>query len=259
VRERRRPQAVRACSGPVAPVLIGARRALFVAAVAVMGLAMVLGPSAAEAAVPAGTAEITQAGLTTPLDSGGSATDFSVTLPQGAKCPGDTAHDGYHVFSYLVPRRVSPTQVSFKGIVPSKYFGFIALGEYYFGAADTAPFTDLVVNIPAFFVFSRFTPAQLFTAGAKRSSWDGGIACVDVKGHVTNYWSTSFVFTASSSDPGGFTWAVANPGRDAVTPSNGFPTWLLLVLVGVTLVAAGFVFWLGQRSSPRRPKVVDAP
>lgn len=230
---------------------------MLIAALGLVGLAVLLGPSMAEAAVPAGTAQITQAGLTTPLNSGGSATDFSVILPQGAKCPGDTAHDGYHVFSYLVPHGVSPTQVSFKGIVPSKYFGFIALGEYYFGAADTAPYTGLVVNIPSFFVFSRLTPAELFAAADKRASWQGGIACVDVKGHVTNYWATSFVFTASSSDPGGFTWAVADPGRDVVAPSSGFPTWLILVLVGAIFVAAGFVFWLGQRSSPRRPKVVE--
>ena len=36
--------------------------------------------------------------------SGGSSTPFTVVLPANASCSGDTAHDGYHVYSYLVPR-----------------------------------------------------------------------------------------------------------------------------------------------------------
>ena len=36
--------------------------------------------------------------------SGASTTQFTVTLPPQAACDGDTASDGYHVYSYLVPK-----------------------------------------------------------------------------------------------------------------------------------------------------------
>ena len=206
-----------------------------------------MGVASASVTAAVGAAEITREGLTTPLTAGGSATQFGVLLPAGARCPGDTAKDGYHVFSYLVPKGVSPTQVSFRGIVPSEYFGYTALGEYYYGAENTAPHTGLVLTLPTFFVFSRLTPHDLFAAGATRATWDGGIACTNVDGQVTNYWNTQFVFTANSSDPGGFSWAVVDPAGVPIRGGGGFPTWLALVLTGSALVTAGVVFNVGKR------------
>src|SRR5262245_25813268 len=47
--------------------------------------------------------------------SGASNTVFNITLPGTAKCSGDTATAGYHVFSYVVPSSVDPTTLNFAG------------------------------------------------------------------------------------------------------------------------------------------------
>ena len=225
---------------------------------ALLNVTALMSVASASERVAVGTAEITQPGLTTPLRSGGPATHYGVLLPAGARCPGDTAKDGYRVFSYLVPGGVSPTQVSFKGVIPSRYYGYIALGEYYFGAENTAPDTGQILGMPAFFVFSRLTPGFLFDAGATEATWDGGIACANDHGQVTNYWNTRFVFTASSSDPGGFTWRVEDPIRVPVAGQGGFPTWLALVLAGCALVAAGVVLNVGRRTADKTKAAREA-
>ena len=132
--------------------------------VAALGAFTPASPAAAD--VPAGTAVITVAAELTPLNLGGSATPYGVLLPSGASCPGDTAHDGYLVYSYLVPAGVSPTAVSFKTGDPSKYYGYISQGSYY-GAVNTAEDTGEIVGIPPEFTWSRLTPADLFPQGVQ--------------------------------------------------------------------------------------------
>src|ERR1700689_4780417 len=148
---------------------------LVAVAIAVLG-----GPAVAGAAT-ASTEGITPPGQVTPLNSGGSATPYAVGLPSGASCPGDTAHDGYHVFSYLVPQGVSPTAVSFKTGDPSKWFGYIANGSY-FGAVNPAQDPGQAVSPPAEFVWPRLSPQDLFAHGQSSATWEGGIACADVHG-----------------------------------------------------------------------------
>ena len=180
------------------------------ALIAVAALGAFTLPSAA-AAVTAGTAVITAGGESTPLNSGGSATLYGVQLPSGASCPGDTAHDGYLVYSYLVPAGVSPTVVSFKTGDPSKYYGYISEGSYY-GAVNTAENTGEIVEIPPQFTWSRLTPADLFPPGAHTATWDGGIACADTHGVVTNYWNSEIVFDGQRQGPRGLHLEGRPPG-----------------------------------------------
>src|SRR4051794_27040718 len=81
-----------------------------------VALAVVLVPvlASAAAAVPAGEVSISARNGTS-LKSGGSNTAFAVRTPEGAKCPGDTAHDANFVQSYFVPDATAPTSVNFKG------------------------------------------------------------------------------------------------------------------------------------------------
>ena len=64
------------------------------------------------------------------------------------------------------------------------------------------------MGIPLDFTLTRMTTEELFPNGQKSSTWHAGIACADTNGVVTNYWDSQIVFTASSSDPRGFTWRV---------------------------------------------------
>ena len=234
----------------------GAARRWLAASVtgALLSVAVLLGlagsPSVAGATVTASTEVITQPGALTPLDSGGSATTYGVVLPSGASCPGDTAHDGYHVFSYLVPQGVSPTAVSFKTGDPSRWYGYIANGAY-FGAVNTALDTGQVVSLPAAFTWSRLTPPMLFAKGTTSATWDGGIACADVHGHVTDYWNSQIVFTASTTDHGGFTWRVI---QTPTSTSGDLGLWLGVVLAVLAVASTVVAIVLGRR----RREVADA-
>ena len=222
--------------------------ALWVSGVA--GTLSVLTSPPAFGTVPAGAAEITVPGQLTPLHSGGSATPYGVALPQGARCPGDSAHKGYHVFSYLVPKAVSPGTVRFTDL-PQQGLGYFADGTYV-GAINTAEYTGQIVGLPTEFTWSRLTPHLLFSSGETTATWEGGIACADSKGVITNYWNTQIVFTASKTDAGGFTWSVAK-AVDVSPPSSHVGLWVGIALVVVALVLSGFVIVF------RRRPVIEGP
>jgi hypothetical protein len=219
--------------------------------VAVALVTLLLAAPAIAGAATAGNAEITRPGQATPLDSGGSATSFGVALPAGASCPGDTAHQGYHVYSYLVPEGISPTAVSFKTGLPSKGYGYFAYGAYY-GAINTAEGTGQITSLPAQFTLSRLSVlprTDLFPHGAKRTTWESGIACADTHGVVTNYWNAGIVLTASASDSGGFTWKVIAPPP---APNNvGLWVGVGLVVVAVGLGITAFALSRRRRTTGR--------
>jgi len=224
------------------------RRALVaVAAVTASALAAVLGVGGAAGAATASAELIVRPGTTTPLGAGGSATPYAVVLPSGASCPGDTAHDGYHVFSYLVPEGTSPTEVSFKTGLPGRWFGYIADGAYY-GAVNTAESTGQVVGLPRSFTWSRLTPADLFASGAHTAAWQGGIACADVHGVVTNFWNSTIRFTGDTADPGGFTWAVQRQQALPGTSSRPVALWVGIGLVVIASGAAAYALRLRRRN-----------
>ncbi|MGD0391945.1 MAG: hypothetical protein ABSC41_04820 [Acidimicrobiales bacterium] len=228
-RQAVRPSALGTAALLLVPVLLGA----WLSAV----------PATAGATVIAGTEEITQPGSLTPLDSGGSETLYGVVLPSGAGCPGDTAHEGYHIFSYLVPKGVSPASVSFKRGRADKGFGYIAYGMYY-GAINTALGSGLVAGLPPDFTWARLTPNDLFPKGEKSATWEGGIACANTDGVVTNYWNSEIVFTASTSDPRGFTWrVVAQPTLGA---SHRW-LWIGVALIVLSVLLAALAVFLSRR------------
>jgi len=219
--------------------------ALFVV-IAMDGSLWAWSPIAAGASAVAGVAEITRPGSTAPLRSGGSQTPYGVLLPQGARCPGDTAHHDYHVFSYLIRRGIQLTSVNFGGILPSRGFGFIANGSYY-GAINTVENTGQVAALPTEFTWSRLTPEELFAKAETTAAWDGGIACANALGVVTDYWNTEVVFKADPTDPGGFTWAVV--ADDAQPSPSGQVPWLVIAIPVAAVVLVLVAFALNRRRS----------
>ena len=74
-----------------------------------------------------------------PIDGGGSATPFTLRLPDGAACPGDSANDGYRVNSYMVPLDVDPTTVTYLN-AGNQWAQAVQLGEadaYHWDAATS--------------------------------------------------------------------------------------------------------------------------
>ncbi len=166
-----------------------------------------------------------------PLLSGGSTTPFTVELPANAACSGDTATDGYHVYSYLVPEGTDVTTLDFNGAnPPSQSFGFVNdIGTYY-GPENTAPTTGEIIDIAADGDFewapllTKGVPLNtLLDGGTTPGTWEAGLLCANSKstpaGAVTDNWNTQVTFTASTSDPNGFVWA-ATPGTGSSTTTT---------------------------------------
>jgi hypothetical protein len=218
------------------------RRALCGLLAAGVGYGLSASWAVAAAAAPGGSAEISNPEGTAPLTGGGSASLYSVVLPQGAACPGDTAHKGYLVYSYLLPKGVPLDSVSFKTGVPSQGLGFIAAGAY-FGAVNTAEWTGQVPTLPDDFTWSRWSAHELLGNGTS-ATWQGGLACADVHGAVAASWNTEVVFSADRSDPRGYRWSVAHDPSPASRP-----IWLVVVgALGLVLAIVGAAGWLTRRS-----------
>ena len=207
-------------SRPVARVAAG-----IIAGIAVLG-GLALAPTVADASTLGGTATIAQPGTSTALPSGGSTTQFTVSLPTQAKCTGDTATDGYHVYSYLVHKGTALSGVTFVNL-PSAGYGIVdSLGTYY-GPVNTAVNTGQIIQIPNDFEWGPLVAtdggsvslAQLLYTGGTTGVWEAGIVCADTHGAVSDNWNTEVTFTASSADANGFTWS-AVPGSTTTTTTT---------------------------------------
>ena len=137
---------------PSARGAAGARRGrgavtLVLAALAVLATLVVVTATPASAATVNGIATIADPGTTTPLLSGGSATQFTVSLPAQAACSGDTANDGYHVYSYLLPKGTDLSTVTFQ-VGPSAGLGLFDPTGTYYGPVNTAIGTGQIIGIP---------------------------------------------------------------------------------------------------------------
>lgn len=193
-----------------------------------------------------GRLRVTQPDQTTSLNSGGSGTLFSVVPPAGARCPGDSEHGGYFVFSYLVPKGVDPRSVSFVRIAPSRGFGFRTPSHYY-GGVTTEPNTGRLQQAPPNFLWARLSAGQLIPDGQDRATWEGGLACENAAtASVTSTWNFEIVFHRDASDPRGFSWTVANP---ATSSAGGFGLFVGGLLGALVVGGSAFYTWSRRRGS----------
>jgi hypothetical protein len=148
---------------------------------------------------------------------------FTVTLPANAACSGDTATDGYHVYSYLVPKGTNLSSVTFIDF-PSTGYGFVNNIGTYYGPVNTAATTGQIIGIPNNFEWAPLVTddgvslSTLLTSGSTPGVWEAGIACANSSHALTDNWNTEVTFKSSSSDPTGFVWsAVPGPSGDQVS------------------------------------------
>jgi hypothetical protein len=213
------------------------RRALQMTAAAIVacGGVFLVFTTTASASTVNGVATIADGTTDLTLPSGGSTALFTVNLPAGAACDGDSATGGYLVDSYLVPEGASVASQTFVGGGPSTgEYGLVDQSGTYYGGANTAITTGQIVSIPsdlqwAPLVTSDHLLSTLLNSGTT-GVWEAGIACANSSGAVVDNWNTQVTFTASSSDPNGFTWS-AVPGvpstsgtTTTTTPAGGTTT-----------------------------------
>jgi hypothetical protein len=211
-----------------------ASRGLAAIAAVLMGAGSVflLTSGSASASTLGGVATISVPDGTAPMTSGASTDPFTVDLPANAACTGDTATDGYHVFSYMVPQGTDVSSLTFTE-VPSTGFGFVNNIGTYYGAANTAANTGQIISIPNNFEFGPLVSddgvslSTFLYSGGTTGVWEAGLACANSSGALTDNWNTEVTFTASGSDPSGFAWATAAgttpPPTSTTTTAPGSP------------------------------------
>lgn len=202
---------------------VGTLAAAVLTGVAAMATMAVTGVSPASAATLNSVATIANPTTDAYLASGGSKAPFTVTLPANAACSGDTATDGYHVYSYLVPKGTNLSSVTFIDF-PSTGYGFVNNIGTYYGPVNTAATTGQIIGIPNNFEWAPLVTddgvslSTLLTSGSTPGVWEAGIACANSSHALTDNWNTEVTFKSSSSDPTGFVWsAVPGPSGDQVS------------------------------------------
>jgi hypothetical protein len=186
------------------------------------------------------------------LNSGGSATPFTLELPAGAACPGDTYHRGYLVYSYVAPAGTDPADLSFAGTFPSSGLDLITSRGVPFVTQATAEFTGAIQALPDF-SWQRYDHD---TTDLPPGPYNVGIACAEGEGKVVKYWNVPIVLTADSRDAGGFTWQATNPKADPAPHHGDTGPLMVALIVVIVILAGGLALVLRRRStvSPTAPR-----
>jgi hypothetical protein len=156
---------------------------------------------------------------------GGSGTDFSLRLPDGAECPGDSAFEDWRINGYMVPAAVDVATLTYDGLGPAP----AALQDYDtfrqpLYDTDTNPYASamtaavekrgdpgVIADIPMF-TFSVYPPGDV-PAGR----YHVGIACT-LLNEVGRVWDAEIVIAEAADDhPSQLHWEVmgAAPGGSA--------------------------------------------
>jgi hypothetical protein len=229
---------------------------LAVGVMAATGAISVYGVSAASAATanPGGPAKVVKPATsgTVPSDlltSGDASTKWTLALPQGASCTGDTAINNYHVFTYVVPSTVDPGTLHFGNDGPDnnpQAFPLVDDGGSPFTAGATGVGTGQVLPVP-FTTLQWGNPPTPFDASLiPPGTYNIGIACANGAGVADKYWNVQETFTGDPTvftGPNAFAWTVV-PAADL--PES--PVAVLLPLSAVGLLGVG-VFMLRRRRS----------
>jgi hypothetical protein len=189
-----------------------------------------------------------------PLGGGGSATEFSLRLPDGAACPGDSASGNWLVQSFLIPVADDPGTIKYGVIGPEgTQFPLYAFDTRPFAhqithVSDTAGAPGIIAAVPAL-SFAVFPPGYI-PAGEYRI----GIACTYFR-QTARYWDTELTIVDAPDDvPSQFVWRVPNAPSDAPiasTSSNSGSNTNLWVIVGAIGLGATAAGWLIVQRRPR--------
>lgn len=193
-----------------------------------------------------------------PIDGGGSATPFTLRLPDGAACPGDSANDGYRVNSYMVPLDVDPTTVTYDGTGPvPATLGINGSFRQPLYDLVTHPFVSHqtaeaaapgapgpIVNVPAFSfgVFAR--------GDVPSGRYHVGIACTRLN-EIEVVWDAELQVTEDAGDePASLRWTtVGSTSNEDTGPSSALAVGAAAAVGAVVLIGRA------RRRRPPRPAV----
>jgi hypothetical protein len=190
------------------------------------------------------------------LDAGGSATEFTLALPDDAQCPGDSAFEGWRVNGYMVPASVDVATLTYDGLGPAPA-GLVDYSRFRQPLYDTetSPYASaltaavqergdpgLIVDIPTFSL-GVYSPGDV-PAGR----YHVGIACT-LLNEVGRVWDAEIVITeAPDDDPAQLRWRFIGAQADGSGPE--LPTDLISLAV---VAAALSTLALHRRRRASRP------
>jgi hypothetical protein len=181
-----------------------------------------------------------------PIDGGGSATEFTIDLPDGAECPGDSFNDDYRVGSYMLPATVDPFEVEWSGEGPHPY----GLGDYesfrqplyddltsgysskLLAENDGPGQPGQILDFPAF-TMDVFEPGMI-PPGRYRI----GIVC-NYFAEVTTVWNAEIELVTDAQDaPAQIRWTVVE-SQPSARPDSGPSTASIVIVAGVGALLLG--------------------
>ncbi len=245
----------------MAPYAVTSRGALrrLVKGAAAIALAGSFGFPVAAASAPAedaGEAMLTAGEGSRRLAKGGSTTQFSIRLPVGASCPGDTANDGYRVQSFMAPATVVASTIEFDGLGPrpNAYGDWATFRQPLYDLATRpldAGFTAVatapgqpgpIINLPVF-SFAVYAPGEL-----PPGSYRLGIVCT-LSNQPVRFWDTEIEVRAAPDDkPAQVSWRVTGDSQAAEPAERGSRTGLL---AGALAIVAVLTVYSRQRLRSR--------
>lgn len=205
--------------------------------------------ASAKAATDGGDAVVVQPNAALrELEGGGSATPYSLRLPDGASCPGDTRNDQWAFQTFMVPVDADPSTLEYSVAGPTGPYQYALYQE------GTQPLTDAILvpntepglpgRIPPIppLTFSIFPPGEV------EGTYRIGVACTFLR-DAAIYWDATIVVEADADDePGQFTWRTEGaPVAQSPGESSSPPLAAAAVGAGVLAVA---VVALRRRTRP---------
>jgi predicted phage tail protein len=209
-------------------------------AAAALVTAVSTGPQAEAVGTNAG-ALVVKTGGGAALTTGGSSTQFTLAVPVGAACTGDSATGGYRVQSFIVPAATDLSLLTFNNsgpVLPGAAAGFKAplySNSSPFTNKNTAVNTGFLPSIPLF-DFGVFLPGDI-PAG----DYSVGLACSNNANGIPldKYWSVGLTFATNVSDsPAQVTWTLSPTPPPTTTTSSTTSTTTTLPATTTTTVAA---------------------
>jgi hypothetical protein len=192
------------------------------------------------------------------LGRGVSDTKWSLRLPDGAACPGDSMHDEWRVQSFIVPAAVDPATLTYESTKPAGDLHF-ALYDYrthpfvqqLTRANDVAGQPGIIGDIPTL-SFAVFPPGTL-----PPGNYRIGIACTLAR-RTAQYWDAAVVLAADPADqPGQLTWRL--PSASSAAPSISEPDSGNGIFFAASAVAASLIslFLWRRRASSANPRTKE--
>ena len=208
---------------------------------------------AAEAAVPDGGGAIVVSATArdTEINAGDETTEFSLSLPDGAACPGDSANDQWRVQSFIIPAAEDPRTIKYGTIGPEP----VGKGHYAQFVVDTRPYvhqltrSNLLAGQPG--VIAPLPPLNFSVVAGERipsGRYRIGVACTYF-GATARFWDTEIVINASDDVGGrGLDWRLASVPEAAITPRDESTNWSIPVAAALAAAAlAGLLWWRRAR------------